>query len=173
MLLSRQKEECTVNVNGTPLDQLEKFKYLAVEFFNDARLDCEIDRRIGPASAILHSLYRSVVTKNEVSPRTKMPIFTAVYRPALIYAHEQWPMTERIRSRIRAAQMRFLRRAARLTLRDRMRSSTIRQSMKAESLLFHIERSQIRWLAHVLTMPRERLPHHVFQARPDRSDVHV
>ena len=104
MLLSRQKEECTVNVNGTPLDQLEKFKYLAVEFFNDARLNCEIDRRIGPASAILRSFYRSVVTKNEVSPRTKIAIFKAVYRPALIYAQrKQLPMTERIRSRIRAA----------------------------------------------------------------------
>ena len=63
MVLSRQKEECAVNVNGTPLDQVEKFKYLGVEFSNDARLDCEIDRRIGSASAILRSLYRSVVTK--------------------------------------------------------------------------------------------------------------
>ena len=46
-----------------------------------------------------------------------MAIFNAVYRPTLIYGHEQWVMTERIRSRIRAAEMRFLRRAAGLTLR--------------------------------------------------------
>ena len=166
MVLSRQKEECAVNVNGTPLDQVEKFKYLGVEFSNDARLDCEIDRRIGSASAILRSLYRSVVTKKEVSRRTKMAIFKAVYRPALIYGHEQWVMTERIRSRIRAAEMRFLRRAAGLTLRDRIRSSTIRESLKAESLLLHIERSQLRWLGHVLRMPRERLAHQVFEAMP-------
>ena len=164
MVLSRQKEECAVNVNGTPLDQVEKFKYLGVEFSNDARLDCEIDRRIGSASAILRSLYRSVVTKKEVSRRAKMTIFNAVYRPALIYGHEQWVMTERIRSRIRAAEMRFLRRAAGLTLRDRIRSSTIRESLKAESLLLHIERSQLRWLGHVLRMPRERLAHQVFEA---------
>ena len=166
MVLSRQKEECAVNVNGTPLDQVEKFKYLGVEFSNDARLDCEIDRRIGSASAILRSLYRSVVTKKEVSRRAKMTIFNAVYRPALIYGHEQWVMTERIRSRIRAAEMRFLRRAAGLTLRDRIRSSTIRESLKAESLLLHIERSQLRWLGHVLRMPRERLAHQVFEAMP-------
>ena len=166
MVLSRQKEECAVNVNGTPLDQVEKFKYLGVEFSNDARLDCEIDRRIGSASAILRSLYRSVLTKKEVSRRTKMAIFNAVYRPALIYGHEQWVMTERIRSRIRAAEMRFLRRAAGLTLRDRIRSSTIRESLKAESLLLHIERSQLRWLGHVLRMPRERPAHQVFEAMP-------
>ena len=95
-----------------------------------------------------------------------MAIFNAVYRPALIYGHEQWVMTERIRSRIRAAEMRFLRRAAGLTLRDRIRSSTIRESLKAESLLLHIERSQLRWLGHVLRMPRERRAHQVFEAMP-------
>ena len=123
MLLSRQKKQCSVSVNGTPLNQVKKFKYFGVEFSNDARRDCEIDRRIGSASAILRSLYRSIVTKKEVSQRTKMAIFNAVYRPTLAYVYEQWVMTERIRSRIRAAEMRFLRRAASLTLRDRIHSS--------------------------------------------------
>ena len=95
-----------------------------------------------------------------------MAIFNAVYRPTLIYGHEQWVMTERIRSRIRAAEMRFLRRAAGLTLRDRTSSSSIRDSLKAESLLLHIERSQLRWLGHVLRMPHERLAHQVFEAMP-------
>ena len=84
MVLSRQKEQCAMNVNGTPLNQVEKFKYLGVEFSNDTRLDCEINRRIGSASAIQRSRYRSVVTKKEVSRRTKMAIFNAVYRPTLI-----------------------------------------------------------------------------------------
>ena len=65
-----------------------------------------------------------------------------------------------------AAEMQFLRRTAGLTLRDRIRSSTIRESLKAESLLLHIERSQLRWLRHVLRMPRERLAHQVFEAMP-------
>ena len=89
MVLSRKKEQCAVSVNGTPLKQVERFKYLEVEFSNDARQDCEIDRRIGSASAILRSLYQSVVAKKEISRRTKMVIFNAVYRPALIYGHEQ------------------------------------------------------------------------------------
>ena len=155
-----------MNVNGTPLIQVEKFKYLGVEFSYDARLDCAIDRRIGSARAILRSLYRSVVTKKEVSRRTKMAIFNAVYRPALIYDHEQWITTERIRSRIRAAEMRFLRRAAGLTLRHRTRSSTIRESLKTESLLLHIERSQLRWLGYELRMLHEKTAHQVFEAMP-------
>ena len=62
--------------------------------------------------------------------------------------------------------MRFLRRAASLTLRDRTRSSSIRESLKAASLLLHIESSQLRWWGHVLRMPHERLTHQVFEAMP-------
>ena len=57
MVLSRQKEQSDVNINGNPLKQVEKFKYLWIEFSNDARQDCEIDRRIGIASEILRLLY--------------------------------------------------------------------------------------------------------------------
>ena len=114
-----------MSVNGTPLKQVEKFNYPWIERLNGAKQDCEIDRRIGSAIAILRSLYRLVVPKNKVSWRARMAMFNAVYRPTLIYGHEQWVMTERIRSRIRTAEMRFLRRAAGLTLRNRIRSSTV------------------------------------------------
>ena len=36
MVLSRQKEQCDVNINGNPLNRVEKFKYLGIEFSNDA-----------------------------------------------------------------------------------------------------------------------------------------
>ena len=166
MVFSRQKEQCAVSVNETPLKQVEKFEYLGVEFSNDARQDFEIDQHIGSASAILRSLHRSVVAKKEASRMARMAIFNAPYRPTLIYGHEQWIMTERIRSRIRAAEMRLLRRAADLTLRDRICSSTIREFLKAESLLLYIERSQLRWLGHVLRMPHERLAYQVFETMP-------
>ena len=95
-----------------------------------------------------------------------MAIFDAVYCPTLIYGHDPWVMTERIRSRIRAAEMGFLGRATDLTLWDRILRSTIRESLKAESLLLYIERSQLRWLGHILRMPHERLARQVFEAMP-------
>ena len=166
MVLWRQKEQCAVSVNGTPLKQVEKFKYLGIEFLNDAKQDCEINRRIRSASANLRLLSRSVVAKEEVSQRTRMTIFNAVYRPTLTYGHEQWGMTDRIRSRIRAAEMRLLRGVA---LQDKIRSSTIRECLKAESLQLYIERSELHWLGHVLRVPHERLAHQVFEAMPQEK----
>ena len=37
IVLSRQKKQCAVNVNGIPLNQAEKFKYFGVQCSNDAR----------------------------------------------------------------------------------------------------------------------------------------
>lgn len=166
MVVSRQPEQCALYTNGKTLNQVEKFKYLGVEFSSDGKQDGEIDRRIGAASGVLRSLYRSVVTKAEISLKTKLAIFKSVYRPTLIYGHEQWVMSERVRSRIQAAEMRFLRRAAGLTLRDRIRSSDIRESLRIEPLLLHIERSQLRWFGHVMRMSHDRLAYQVFQSKP-------
>ncbi|MED6234421.1 hypothetical protein ATANTOWER_029593 [Ataeniobius toweri] len=40
-----------------------------------------------------------------------------------------------------------------LTLRDRVRSSAIWEDLRAELLLLHIERSQLKWLGHLFQMP--------------------
>ena len=75
-------------------------------------------------------------------------------------------MTERIRSRIQAVEMSFLRRVAGHSLRDRVRSSVTREELGVEPLLLHIERSQLRWLGHLFRMPPGRLPREVFLACP-------
>ncbi|KAJ8015855.1 hypothetical protein DPEC_G00000750 [Dallia pectoralis] len=75
-------------------------------------------------------------------------------------------MTERTRSRVQAAEMGFLRKVAGLSLRDRVRSSVIREELGVEPLLLCIERSQLRWFGHLVRMPPGRLPREVFQARP-------
>ena len=62
----------------------------------------------------------------------------------LTYGHELWVVTERTRSRIQEAEMGFHRRVSGLSLRDRVRSSVIREGLGVEPLLLHIERSQMR-----------------------------
>ncbi|KAI3369361.1 hypothetical protein L3Q82_007601 [Scortum barcoo] len=62
--------------------------------------------------------------------------------------------------------MSFLRRVAGRSLRDRVRSSVIREELGVEPLLLRIERSQLRWLGHLFRMPPGRLPREVFQACP-------
>ncbi|TWW74447.1 R2DM Retrovirus-related Pol polyprotein from type II retrotransposable element [Takifugu flavidus] len=50
--------------------------------------------------------------------------------------------------------------------KDRVRSSAIREELGVEPLLLRVERSQMRWLGHLVRMPPGRLPGEVFRACP-------
>uniref|UniRef100_A0A3B3CJV2 Reverse transcriptase domain-containing protein n=1 Tax=Oryzias melastigma TaxID=30732 RepID=A0A3B3CJV2_ORYME len=166
MVLDRRKVVCPLSVGGVRLPQVEEFKYLGVLFTSDGRSEREIDRRIGAASAIMRSLYRFVVVKRELSQKAKLSIYRSIFVPVLTYGHELWVVTERTRSRLQAAEMSFLRRVAGRSLRDRVRSSVTRRELGVEPLLLRIERSQLRWLGHLVRMPPGRLPGEVFRACP-------
>ncbi|TWW73562.1 hypothetical protein D4764_15G0009560 [Takifugu flavidus] len=47
-----------------------------------------------------------------------------------------------------------------------VRSSAIREELGVEPLLLRVERSQMRWLGHLVRMPPGRLPGEVFRACP-------
>ncbi|KAK3514742.1 hypothetical protein QTP70_029692 [Hemibagrus guttatus] len=166
MVLDRKKVACTLQVGGEVLPQVEEFKYLGVLFTSEGRMDREIDRWIGAAAAVMRSMYQSVVVKKELSRKAKLSIYQSIYAPTLTYGHELWVMTERVRSRIQAAEMSFLRRVAGRSLRDRIRSSVTREELGVEPLLLRIERGQLRWLGHLFQMPPGRLSGEVFRACP-------
>ena len=74
----------------------------------------------------------------------------------LTYNHECWIMNKKVRSRVQAAEMGFLRRISDLTLLDKVKSADIRESPNIESLLFRLEKKQLRWYGHVTRMFHER-----------------
>ena len=104
----------------------------------------------------MRQLHRSVVLKRELCTKAKLSIFRSVYVPILTYGHECWIMNEKVRSRVQAAEMGFLRRISGLILLDKVKSADIRESLNIESLLLRLERSQLRWYGHVTRMPQER-----------------
>ena len=163
--LSRNPDQCVLQVNGATLKQVEKFRYLGVAFTSDGRQDEELHTRIGKASAVMRTLHYSIVMKQELSKKAKLSIFKAVFVPILTYGHESWVMTERMRSQVLASEMRFLRRIEGVTLFNKVRSSEIRKSLNIEPLLLRIERSQLRWFDHVSKMPQERLPKQALLAK--------
>ena len=68
----------------------------------------EADRQIGAASAVMQVLYWTIVVKKELSLKAKLLIYKLVYSPTLTYGHKLWVVTERMRSRIQAAEISLL-----------------------------------------------------------------
>ena len=139
MVLIRKRVEFPLRVENEILPQVEAFKYLGVLFTSEGRMKREIDRRIGAVSAVMRALHRPVVVKKELSQKVNRSIYVPTY--------ELWVMTKRTRSWIQAAEIGFLRRVSGLSVRDRERSSVIR-----------IERSQMRWLRHLVRIAPGRIP---------------
>ena len=54
-------------------------------------------------------------------------------------------MNEKVRSRVRAAEMGMLRRISGVTLLHKVKSADICESLNIESLLLRLERPQLRW----------------------------
>ncbi|KAK5909389.1 hypothetical protein CesoFtcFv8_003322 [Champsocephalus esox] len=94
MVLSRKPMDCPLQVGNESLHQVKEFKYLGVLFSSEGSMEREMGRRIG--GAVLQSLYRTVVTKRELSQKAKLSVYRAIFVPTLTYGHEGWVMTERM-----------------------------------------------------------------------------
>ena len=79
--------QCMLQVSGNTRQQVEKCKHLVVVFASDERWRAEIDTQIGKANAVLRELYRSVITKRELSNATKLSVFKSVFVPILTCSH--------------------------------------------------------------------------------------
>ena len=100
--------QCTLPVSGNTLQQVQK--YFGVVCTSKGRQNREIDARIGEANAVLRELYRSVVTKRELSNTAKLSVFKSFFVPIVTYGHESWVMAERKLSQVQAEEMGFLQR---------------------------------------------------------------
>ena len=79
--LSRNRDQCLLQVNRATLKQVEKFKYLGVAFTSDRKKEEELDTRTGKAGAVMRALRYLVVMKRELSKKTKLSIFKTFLAP--------------------------------------------------------------------------------------------
>ena len=77
--LSRKPVQCSLQVDGVKLKQVEKFKYLGVTFISDGMQDEEIDIRISKASAVMHALHGLFAMKRELSQKAKLAVFCSIF----------------------------------------------------------------------------------------------
>ena len=130
--LSRNPDQCVLQVNKATVKQVEKFKYLGVAFTSAVRQDEALVTRIGKASVVMRVLHYSGVMKRELSKKAKLSVFKTVFVPILTSSHESWVMIERMRSQVQASEMRFSQKIEEVILFNKVRSSEIRKSLNIE-----------------------------------------
>ena len=99
---------------------LEKLLGVEVALTGDGRQGNELDTRIGKDCAVIRALRYSVAIKRELSKKAKLLFFKTAIVPILICAHESWVIPKRVRSQVKAFEMRFLQRIEGVTLLNKV-----------------------------------------------------
>ena len=117
----------------------------------------------------MRQFYRSIVLKKELCTKAKLSVFRSVFVPILPYGHECYVMTERMRSRVQAAEIGFLPKVRGLFSHVKIKSTDTHQSLNIELLLLRIERSLLRWYGHVTQMFHKETAKQLMDALPSNK----
>lgn len=145
---------------------VEDFTYLGTVISRNGKISQEISNRIKNANNVYYQICNTVVGKREVDKRVKIHIFKAIYLPTILYGSGSWVLLEKLKSRIVALEMKYLRRVVSRTRRDHIRNSRIREELEVNPLTEMLEKRQLKWFGHVCWMDEDRGPRNFFEARP-------
>jgi hypothetical protein len=103
---------------------------------------------------------------NETS-KTKTYIYHATVRSTITYATETWCLKAKTIAKLNSTEMDFWRHSARISRKDKIMNTVIKQKMKVtRSLLDNNNTKQLQWYGHVQRMEEGRLSKEVMKWRP-------
>ena len=158
--------EMRMEVEGSEIKNVEKYKYLGGLFGREGGSALEISSRIDQYGRTVRALY-PIIRDRWMGGEVKRTIFESILTPILLYGAETWSMTSKEESRIQTAEMNVLRAISGKTRRDRVRNETIRERVGVKPILNKIDVSRLRWWGHVERMPEERVARRRWEWRPE------
>ena len=152
MAITENNQDLDVYLEGVKLEQVDQYKYLGVLLDKTGDQEAEINVRIENTLKLYFAMNKSFINKKEISRKTKINVFKAVYRPVLTYACESWILSKRQKSKIQATEMKYLRRTIGVTRRNRIKNTQIREEVGVQSTLEFIEQRQLSWWGHLVRL---------------------
>jgi hypothetical protein len=89
--------------------------------------------------------------------------------PVLLHGSETWTGKSKDKSRLTAAEMRFMRKTAKYTRRDHKINEEILNEIKVTSILDKITSYKRDWIQHTHQMPRSEITKFIYIKRHKKS----
>jgi hypothetical protein len=89
---------------------------------------------------------------------TQYKLHNITSKQVLKFGSETWTLKQRDRSRLEAAQMKFLKPMLGLTRLDHQRNEVIREKLKVKSIVLEIDEYRQNWKSYVERMENCRVP---------------
>ena len=107
MVVSRIEKEAGVTFGEYQLNRVTKFKYLGCITGSKGQIEEEINGRISKMIQNVGMMYR-LLKDRHVPKKAKLLIHMTILRLILLYGHESWILTKKLKSKISAADMKVL-----------------------------------------------------------------
>merc|ERR1712002_1100659 len=103
-----EEDEVNVSLNGKRMEEVEIYRYLAVDISNDSGMGEEVYHRIGEARRAWGAL-KDVWKKKHISREAKVRMYEGIIEPSLLHCCETWALNKKDRKRMEAVEMNCLR----------------------------------------------------------------
>ena len=131
---------------------------MGVRITEDGNHEPEINDRINRGRAVITKI-NSILWDRDVTPKTKTHIYRAIVKSTITYAAETWCLKAKTVTKLKSTEMDFWRRSARVSRKDKIRNTIIKQKVNVtRSLLDDIKTKQLQRYGHVQRMEEGRLP---------------
>lgn len=159
----REPVRSKIVINGKIIEQTAEFNYLGCKLANSGEVD--VDNKLKNFQRTT-GLINRVLRRNLVKKETRLRIYNTMAIPQLAYGCEIWSPNQRDLRRVEAAEMRFLRSTAGVTLRDKKRSTEIRETLRVTPILEKITTYREKWKEKIGKMDNNRIPRLVLGYSP-------
>jgi hypothetical protein len=128
MCISKERlsRPLTICVNGTQLEEVQKYKYLGAIMTSDGRDETEIKARIGMARKAFSNLER-VLKDKKMDLSLRLRLLQCYVWTVLGYASETWTIPKAAQNRINSFELWCYRRVHRIGWRDKIRNEEVLQ----------------------------------------------
>ncbi|CAH1272904.1 Hypp5001 [Branchiostoma lanceolatum] len=163
-----EEETLSITVEGCEVEQVSTFTYLGTVFSSDGTMDAELSQRIQKASGAFSQLGK-IWNNSHIHLSTKIKIYEAAIFTILTYGSEVWVTTKAQSHRLEAFHQRCLRRILRVRWFHRVTNQSVLEQTGTTSVEAVVAANRIRWLGHMIRMPKERLPRFLLDWNPNHG----
>jgi hypothetical protein len=137
------------------IEQVNTFRYLGVDISYTREVD--VGNKLHKFIKVTGAINRTLPA-NKVRKETRTRVYNTLAVPTLIYGCEVWALKKTDKRRITAAEMRFMRKTAKVTLEDRIKSEEITKQLGVIPVIQKVKAYRKKWRSHVGRMEENRSP---------------
>ena len=149
-VMATEGTPCQVFVNGCQIEQVSSFQYLGSVITDDSGCSEEIRSRLCKAGGVCSSL-RKIWRSHNVNIPTKIRLWKALVWPVATYGCESWTLKKSDEDRVRAFEMKGLRRILRVSWTERKTNEwVLEKACASRELLESVKRRKMSYFGHIM-----------------------